>query len=328
MLRLARHARDLTGAENLVLAGGIALNCVATGKLVREKIFKNIWVQPAAGDAGGALGAALFAYYGHFHQPRNPAARDTQKGSFLGTSYTPAAVKKYLDGIGAKYREYSDKTTLYGDLAELLANGNVAGFFNGRMEFGPRALGGRSILADTRNPEMQAKLNLKIKLRESFRPYAPAVLAEKVGEYFDFAGESPYMLVCADVKKERRKPFALPDGAAGELDLLPIVRQERSDIPAVTHVDYSARLQTVNAADNPDFHALLSEFDRQTGCAVLVNTSFNVRGEPIVESPADAYQCFMRTDMDVLVIENFLLRKRDHPKFADAENWREKYALD
>jgi carbamoyltransferase len=331
LILLARHARELSGSENLVMAGGIALNCVATGKIIREKIFKHLWVQPAAGDAGGALGAALYAHYQHFNSPRKCGTRDSQKGSFLGPQFNVEEIKEYLDGIGAKYTEFDNKQKLYKEAATLLANGNIAGFFNGRMEFGPRALGARSILGDSRNADMQAKLNLKIKFRESFRPFAPAVLAEKVSEYFEFEGESPYMLICVDVKNERRNPFDIgkyqPD-EEGKMDMLPIVRELRSDIPAVTHVDYSARLQTVNAADNQDFHNLLSEFYRLTGCPVLVNTSFNIRGEPIVCTPKDAYRCFMRTDMDILIMENIMLTKQDQSEFKDDENWREAYGLD
>jgi carbamoyltransferase len=331
ILLLARNARKITCSDNLVMAGGIALNCVATGKLVRERIFDNIWVQPAAGDAGGSLGAALYAYYAHFNNERKCNKRDSQKGSFLGPEFKINTIKKYLDEIGASYTEYDDKITLYKKTAELLAAGNIVGFFNGRMEFGPRALGGRSILGDPRNPAMQAKLNLKIKFRESFRPFAPAVLAEKASEYFEFEGESPYMLICADVKQDHRITFSidkyLPD-EDGKIDMLPIVRELRSDIPAVTHVDYSARLQTVNADDNSDFHSLLSEFYNLTGCPVLVNTSFNVRGEPIVCTPEDAYRCFMRTDMDVLILEKLILYKPEQPVFKDKENWSEKYELD
>jgi carbamoyltransferase len=331
MVLLARHARKESDAENLVMAGGIALNCVVTGKLIREKIFKNIWVQPAAGDAGGALGAALYAHYGHFGHERKCGKHDSQKGSFLGPKFDTEAIKKYLKGIDAKYVEFINKGELYKKLSQLIAEGNIVGFFNGRMEFGPRALGGRSILGDPRNAQMQSKLNLKIKFRESFRPFAPAVLVEKVSEYFEFDRESPYMLICTDVRKEHRKDFDISkyqNQAGDKIDMLHIVREVRSDIPAVTHVDYSARLQTVNASDNPDFHALISEFYKLTGCPVLVNTSFNVRGEPIVCTPEDAYRCFMRTDMDNLVLENLLLYKTEQPVFKDEKNWRNKYELD
>jgi carbamoyltransferase len=331
MLLLARHARELVPADNLVMAGGIALNCVATGKLTRTKIFKNIWVQPASGDAGGALGAALYVHFQHARHIRKCGSRDRQKGSLLGPNFTTAEIKSFCDRNGAVYLEFDNKSVLYKKVAWLLAEGKVVGFFNGRMEFGPRALGARSILGDPRNPDMQAKLNLKIKFRESFRPFAPAVLAEKASEYFDMEGESPYMLICAEVKKSRQIAFKLDDyqtDAGGSIDMLPIVRAVRSDIPAVTHVDYSARLQTVNFTDNTDFHSLLSEFYAITGCPVLINTSFNVRGEPIVCSPVDAYRCFMRTGMDVLILENLILDKAEQPALIDDANWSKKYGLD
>jgi carbamoyltransferase len=329
MIKLAKTAKSVTGSNNLVMAGGIALNCVANGKIIREGIFDKVWIQPAAGDAGGALGSALYAYYAHFGNERKVGRRDSQKGSLLGCAYSTSDILKYLDKQKAKYTVYDSKTELYKQTAILLDEGKVLGFFNGRMEYGPRALGARSIFGDPRNPDMQAKLNLKIKFRESFRPFAPAVLAEKAAEYFDFAGESPYMLACADVKESHRKHFSLKEfQEAGNADMLPIVRSVRSDIPAVTHVDYSARLQTVHQDDNADFHALLSEFYQLTGCPVLVNTSFNVRGEPIVRTPEDAYRCFMRTEMDALVLENVLLYKEGQPHFEDGEDWRNSYALD
>ncbi|MDR1418604.1 MAG: carbamoyltransferase [Endomicrobium sp.] len=331
ILLLARHVREQINSENLVMAGGVALNCVSTGKLIREKIFKHIWVQPAAGDAGGALGAALYIHYSYFNRKRKCGGRDSQKGSFLGPKFETENIKKYLNSKNAKYIEFTNKRELYKKLSRLLAGGNIVGFFNGCMEFGPRALGGRSILADPRNAEMQSKLNLKIKFRESFRPFAPAVLAEKVSEYFEFEGESPYMLICANVRKEHRKNFDISkyqNQRENKIDMLSIVIKSRSDIPAVTHVDYSARLQTVNALDNPDFHSLITEFYKLTGCPILVNTSFNVRGEPIVCTPEDAFRCFMRTDMDVLILENLLLYKTEQPIFKDEENWRNKYELD
>ena len=332
MILLAKTAHKLTGAENLVMAGGVALNCVANSKILRENVFKDIWVQPAAGDAGGALGAALYAHYGHFGGKRTVAARDAQKGSFLGPEFSAAEIKTYLNSVGAKYREIPDKTELYCKAARAIADGKVVGCFNGRMEFGPRALGARSILGDPRNPDMQERLNVKIKFRESFRPFAPAVLAEKTSEYFEIDKESPYMLFVADVKDEHRRSFSIEDYNSGDgvsLDMLPIVKIVRSDIPAVTHVDFSARLQTVNKEDNPDFHSLITEFFKLTGCPVVVNTSFNIRGEPIVCTPKDAYHCFMHTDMDVLIIENFLLKKEEQTRTGNKNgDWGGKYELD
>ena len=333
VLLLAKKAQEITGEKNLVMAGGVALNCVANGKLLKEGVFDDIWIQPAAGDAGGALGAALYAAHAHFKQPRviNQNKRDSQKGSYLGPSYDTAEITEYLDQIGAVYTVYHDKGKLYDKAARDLADGLVLGFFNGRMEFGPRALGARSILADPRNSETQSKLNLKIKYRESFRPFAPSVLAEKVSDYFELNRESPYMLLVADVNKEIRKEFDMRDYAPtadGVMDMLPIVRKVRSDIPAVTHVDFSARIQTVHQLDNEDYHQLITAFKKLTGCALVVNTSFNVRGEPIVLSPEDAYLCFMRTEMDVLVMENVVLKKGDQPKLQDDVNWRDIYELD
>lgn len=329
MVRIAEHAKTLTGENNLVLAGGVALNCVANGVLARKKIFDHIWVQPAAGDAGGALGAALHGYYSQSGVTRIACPRGTQRGSYFGPEYSSEDIKSFLDAEKCVYKEYSDTDEQYREIAMLLSKKNIIGYFNGRMEFGPRALGGRSILADPRDKEMQSKLNLKIKFRESFRPFAPSVLAEDAGEYFEMDYESPYMLFVAEVRRERRKPFDIREHTKGAtVNMLPIVNMERSDIPAITHVDYSARVQTVNAEDSPQYHKLITEFKKLTGCGVVVNTSFNVRGEPIVCSPEDAYRCFMRTDMDVLVLNNFILLKKDQPKFIDQEDWREKYELD
>jgi carbamoyltransferase len=328
-LLIAKTARKITGAENLTLAGGVALNCVANGKLLKEGIFKNIWVQPAAGDAGGALGAALYATYQHYKLKREILPRGAQQGSLLGPAFTNEQITDYLDKVNAVYQMYPAKNDLYKIVAQELSQEKIIGFFNGRMEFGPRALGARSILADARSPETQSKLNLKIKFRESFRPFAPSVLAERAGEYFELATESPYMLLVADVREARRKPFELKDHTASEhVDMLPIVNRSRSDIPAVTHIDYSARIQTVTEEDNPCYYALIKEFEKLTGCAVIVNTSFNVRGEPIVCTPEDAFKCFMRTEMDILVLENCLLYKEQQPKFEDSEDWRAKYELD
>jgi len=333
VLSLAKHAKKITGEKNLCLAGGVALNCVANGRLLADGIFDGIWVQPAAGDAGGALGAALYANYAYFKQPRSvsPIGRDSQKGSYLGPFFTNEQIVKYLDAAGAVYEIHNDKTELYRKTAEYLANGDVVGFFNGRMEYGPRALGARSILADPRNPETQNKLNLKIKYRESFRPFAPSVLAGRVADYFELERESPYMLLVAGVKKELRRDFDIREFTSvsgNAIDMIPIINKMRSSIPAVTHVDFSARIQTVNKLDNEDYYNLISEFERLTGCAVIVNTSFNVRGEPIVMTPKDAYLCFMRTDMDVLLLENVLLLKNQQPQLAGDADWRKIYELD
>ena len=329
IMRIARHTRELTGEKNLVLAGGVALNCVANGKLMREGVFEHIWVQPAAGDSGGALGAALHGYYTHSSAQRVVKKRSIQGGSYLGPSFSSDEIRKFLDKTHCVYQEYTDSSELYHDLAELISQKKIVGFFNGRMEFGPRALGGRSILADPRDKEMQSKLNLKIKYRESFRPFAPSVLEEKVGEYFDMDYESPYMLFVSEVAEKRRKEFEIRDYITQKnVDMLPVVNMERSEIPAVTHVDFSARVQTVQIDDSPAYYQLISEFEKLTGCAVVVNTSFNVRGEPIVCTPEDAYICFMRTDMDILALENFVLFKSEQPEFHEHADWRLQYELD
>ena len=333
VLLLAKQAKALTGEKNLVMAGGVALNCVANGKLLASGVFENIWIQPAAGDAGGALGAALYTAHQYFKLPRTISqnGRDYQKGSYLGPSFDNGQITDYLDSVGAVYKTFKDKHELNKIAAKLMADGSVMGFFNGRMEFGPRALGARSILADPRNPKTQTKLNLKIKYRESFRPFAPTVLADRASDYFELEHESPYMLLVANVNKELRKDFNMREykpRADGSMDMLPIVNKIRSSIPAVTHVDYSARIQTINKLDNEDYYNLILEFYMLTGCAVVANTSFNVRGEPIVCSPKDTYLCFMRTDMDVLVMENLLLLKHEQPELVDGENWRDTYELD
>lgn len=318
VLKLARSLRQETGAENLCMAGGVALNCVANGRLLREGIFSDIWIQPAAGDAGGALGAAYAAYHAYRGKPRlRSAGADQMQGALLGPHYAEAEVVKSLDAAGAVYERLSEEA-LYPRVAALLASEQVVGWFQNRMEFGPRALGARSILADPRSTAMQSQLNLKIKFRESFRPFAPAVLQERVADYFDLDRASPYMLLVAQVQERLQMR---PETQASGLDQL---HQVRSVIPAVTHVDYSARVQTVGEAQNPQFYRLLREFDRQTGCPVLVNTSFNVRGEPIVCTPEDAFRCFMGTDMDYLVIGNVLLSKQQQK--ADAVD-RKKGAL-
>ena len=314
VLRMAGHVRKETGQRQLCLAGGVALNCVANGKLLRSGIFERLWIQPAAGDAGGAMGAALVAHHHHLGQPApDKDGCDALSGSYLGTGYPDDAIAAYLGERSLPHRAASPER-LPDLVAALLAEGKVVGWFQGRMEFGPRALGNRSILGDPRPPDMQRRMNLQIKFRESFRPFAPAVLAERAAEWFDLGVESPYMLIVADVKPDRRRPVTGEDAMRG-LERLGAVR---SEIPAVTHVDHSARVQTVRREDNPLFHALLERFSERTGCPVLVNTSFNVRGEPIVESPADAYACFMRTDMDVLVLGSFLLRKEEQPPLLDA----------
>ena len=318
VVKLARALQAETGAENLCMAGGVALNCVANGRLLREGIFADIWIQPAAGDAGGALGAAYAAYHRFRGQPRvRQGCGDQMQGALLGPCFADSAAMTALDGAGAIYERLSDED-LYPRVASLLASEQVVGWFQNRMEFGPRALGARSILADPRSTAMQSQLNLKIKFRESFRPFAPAVLENRVQEYFDLEHTSPYMLLVAQVQERLQMH---PEVQASGLEQL---HQIRSVIPAVTHVDYSARVQTVGATQNPQFHRLLTEFDRQTGCPVLVNTSFNVRGEPIVCTPEDAFRCFMGTDMDYLVIGNLLLSKRQQK--ADATD-RKKGAL-
>ncbi len=311
MIRLARHAREITGCCNLVLSGGVALNCVGNGKILRSGIFTNIWIQPASGDAGGAAGAAFAAWHIGMDRERDILEPDAMNGSFLGPEYHKKDIEKIILQYDAKCEFYTSDEQLYCETARLLADGNVIGWFQGRMEYGPRALGNRSILGDARNPEMQKKLNLKIKYREGFRPFAPAVLAEKVTEYFDIDCESPYMLLIAPVNHSRRFPVYENNK---ESTMLQKLYRLRSDIPAITHIDYSARVQTVHSETNPRFYALLKEFSEQTGYHVLVNTSFNVRGEPIVCNPGDAYRCFMSTEMDYLVMGNFLFSKKEQPE--------------
>jgi carbamoyltransferase len=324
MLRMARHVHRETGMKYLCLAGGVALNCVGNGRILREGPFTDLWIQPAAGDAGGALGAALAAWYRFLGNERSdPGGCDAQHGSYLGPCFTPEQVRTFLDGNGFPYR-----VLCKGDrairIATLLAEGKVVGHFAGRMEFGPRALGARSILGDPRHDDTQSVMNLKIKFRESFRPFAPSVLEERVTDYFAIDRSSPYMLLTANVAQERCLPQPLPNG----LGLLDRLKVRRSDIPAITHLDYSARLQTVNATINPEYHAILAEFERLTDCAVIVNTSFNVRSEPIVCTPADAYRCFMRTDMDALVLEDCLLLKEEQPAWPEPRYRIDEVALD
>jgi len=324
VLRLGRTLQRETGAANLCLAGGVALNCVANGRLLREGPFRDLWIQPAAGDAGGALGAALCAWHEHLGEPRAPVPGDAMRGSFLGPEYDDGEIEAALGNLGAVY-ERIDRGALVPRVAERLAAGDVVGWFQGRMEFGPRALGARSILGDPQSPKMQATMNLKIKFRESFRPFAPAVLEERVADWFDLDRRSPYMLFVAPVAAAKRRPMTVDEERLFGIDKLNVAR---SAIPAVTHVDYSARIQTVDRETHPLFHALLAEFERRTGCPVLVNTSFNVRGEPIVNSPEDAYRCFMRTNMDTLVIGGCVMDKGRQPEWREGEAWREALTLD
>ena len=311
MLRMARHAQKMTGSRHLCLAGGVALNCVGNGKILREKIFDRIWIQPAAGDAGGAVGAALMAWHNHFDRPRTPSVPDAMSGALLGPSFDAETIGEFLTTHTGYDIPLMEEEEMLARTAGLLADGKVVGWFQGRMEFGPRALGGRSILGDPRSAEMQRKLNLKIKYRESFRPFAPSIAVEHVQDYFELDEPSPYMLIVADVAHRLRKPV---DGSVQGLDKL---YQVRSDLPAITHVDGSARIQTVDRSVNPRYHALLTAFEQQTGCPVLINTSFNVRGEPIVCTPEDAWRCFMRTDMDVLVMDRYVIEKRPKDRLAD-----------
>ena len=324
VLRLARSIHKELGIENLCLAGGVALNCVANGRVLREGPFKNIWIQPAAGDAGGALGAALAAWYDHHENKREVNSQDSMKGSYLGPRFSNDQIQLALDHLGAQYEKLND-VELMPKLAKILEEGNVVGWFQGRMEFGPRALGGRSIIGDPRNAKMQSVMNLKIKYRESFRPFAPSVAADKVSEYFELDCPSPYMLIVAPVKESLRLKMTQDQEKLFGIDKLNV---PRSSLPAITHVDYSARIQTIHPETNPRFYALIKEFEKTTGCAVLVNTSFNVRGEPIVSTPEDAYRCFMRTEMDYLVLENFILAKKDQPVFEKDDSWMKEFELD
>jgi carbamoyltransferase len=325
MLAMARHIRKETGQKYLCLAGGVALNCVANGKILREGIFDDLWIQPAAGDAGGSLGAALFAWHQVLDGKRTiVGSGDRQQGSYLGPCFSDEDVEAFLRSQGIPFEKLA-AAQLPSRVADLLADEKVIGWFQGRMEFGPRALGARSIIGDARLPAMQAQMNLKIKFRESFRPFAPSVLAEKVSDYFDIDRASPYMLLVADVKKDKQRRMTADEERLWGIDKLNI---QRSVIPAVTHVDYSARIQTVHKETNPLYHALIEEFDRKTGCPVIVNTSFNVRGEPIVCTPADAYRCFMRTHMDYLVLGTYILDKANQPEWKDDTDWRREYELD
>lgn len=348
MLRMARHVREQTGERFLCLAGGVALNCVGNARILRERIFDDIWIQPAAGDAGGALGAALFVWHQTMGNPReaedlapdpvrtttyqaegapdelSPQTKDRQSGSYLGPSYSTDEIADWLDQQGYPYRRLEPGETVL-SAAKAIEDRKVVGWFSGRMEFGPRALGARSILGDARDPKMQSVMNLKIKFRESFRPFAPSCLEEDVSDFFELDRPSPYMLLVAPVREERRVPMS-----AGQQQLFGIdqLHVPRSDIPAVTHVDYSARVQTVSRDDHPRYYELIRQFKERTGYGIIVNTSFNVRGEPIVCTPEDAYLCFMRTEMDVLFLENCILWKEDQPEMEEDLDWQEVFELD
>ena len=324
MIKMARHIRELTGMKNLCLAGGVALNCVGNGKILKEKIFDRVWVQPAAGDAGGALGVALSIWHQMLGNERLANGKDSMRGAFLGPKFEEDEIRQFLDGQGIPYIYYDDPQLAPAVVEDLQAS-KIVGLFQGPMEFGPRALGGRSIIGDPRNSKMQSTMNLKIKYRESFRPFAPAVLAEKVQEWFEIDTESPYMLMVAGVREDKRIPMTEEQKKLFGIDLLNI---PRSQIPAITHVDYSARIQTVHAETNPRFYELIREFEKATQCAVLINTSFNVRGEPIVCTPEQAYRCFMRTEMDTLVLENFVLDKKEQKPLEEDSNWKEEFELD
>ena len=332
MLRMARTAKKETGARNLCMAGGVALNCVGNGRLLREGPFEQIWIQPAAGDAGGALGVAQLIWHRHFKQPRKVAIgrdgkpRDAMKGAYLGPEFSDAEIRKFLEKTGAPF-EKVEANNLPMRVAELLAQGSIVGWFNGRMEFGPRALGSRSIIGDPRNPKMQADMNIKIKFREGFRPFAPSVLRERVADWFELDGDSPYMLLVAPVKKERQIPMTREQNE--KLWGIAKLNVPRSDIPAITHIDYSARIQTVTEETNPDYYALIKAFESLTRCPVIINTSFNVRGEPIVCTPEDAYRCFMRTQIDYLVLGPYLLSKSAQGAWTEnAAAWQQEFQLD
>ena len=324
VLRMASYARDLTGKKNLCLSGGVALNCVANGKLLDSGLFDRIWVQPASGDAGGALGCALFAHYQLLHQDRIPKETDSMRGSYLGPAFGEETIREFLDEEKAPYHFYENEDELLNFTAQKIADENIIGWFDGRMEFGPRALGNRSILGDARSEKMQVKMNVSIKFRESFRPFAPSVLKERVKDYFKMETESPYMLIVAPVKEDiRRKPNQEEVQSMKSENLLERVAICRSTVPAITHVDYSARVQTVSEARNERYYRLIKRLETITGCGLVVNTSFNIRGEPIVCTPQDAYRCFLCTDMDVLVLGNFILFKEEQP--IESLKEKEKY---
>lgn len=326
MLRMANHVHQVTGMSNLCMAGGVALNCVANGKLLRDGPFEKLWIQPAAGDAGGALGVAQFIWHQLLNKPRQAASSDSQRGSRLGPRFKNDEIEAFLTSQNCAYQKFDDQEALTKHVGQLLSEGNVVGWMQGRMEFGPRALGSRSIIGDPRSRKMQSTMNLKIKFRESFRPFAPAVMEEKASEYFEIADDqnSPYMLIVADVAEKQRLET---DQAVSGFDKL---KQARSTVPAITHVDNSARLQTIHRERFPEFYELIREFENQTGCPLVINTSFNIRGEPIVCTPEDAYRCFMGTDMDVLVIEDFVLLKKDQPEsqLVRNEDYLKQFELD
>ena len=325
VMKMAKHVKKVTGKKYLCLAGGVALNCVSNGKLLRSGIFEDIYIQPAAGDAGGALGCALIAWYQHLgNERKTDGLSDSMKGAYLGPQFSNNEIKLFLDQKGYKYQELEDNE-LPEKIADLVADQKVIGWFQGRMEFGPRALGSRTIIGDARSPETQKTINLKIKYRESFRPFAPSVREESISEYFEIDRPSPYMLLVADVKKEKQLEMNKEQESYFGLDKLNIAR---SEIPAVTHVDYSARIQSVNKTTNPRYHDMLTKFNEKYGCPVIVNTSFNVRGEPIVCTPQDAYICFMRTEMDYLILNNYLLKKSDQKSLDNDSDWKSEFELD
>ena len=324
IVQIAKRIAKETGSRNLCLAGGVALNCVANGILLREKIFDNIWIQPAAGDAGGALGAALSAWYLHHAKERSVSSeRDSMKGAYLGPEFTDDEIEAELSACGARFKKLSE-SELIEQVATALADEKAVGWMQGRMEFGPRALGGRSIISDPRSPVMQKQLNLKVKYRESFRPFAPSVLREDVGDWFEHDADSPYMLLVADVQKNKRRSMTAEEEALFGIDKLNV---PRSSVPAITHVDYSARIQTVHGDTNPRYHSVISKFKEKTGCPLVVNTSFNVRGEPIICTPTDAFKCFMGTELDVLAVGDYLLLKEEQDEGLK-ENYEERYDLD
>jgi carbamoyltransferase len=327
VLKMAREAKKITGSKNLCLAGGVALNCVSNGKLINATIFDNVYIQPAAGDAGGALGAALAAYYISYRNTRtiDASKADAMKGSYLGCSFSSKEIETTLKKYKAVFNKHSSFSSVCEHTADHLDKGLIIGWFQGRMEFGPRSLGNRSIIGDPRNTEMQKKLNLKIKYRESFRPFAPSVLAEDASQYFDIKSSSPYMLTVQPVKETLRKKVA---ENYQSLPMKEKLYQERSTLASITHVDFSARIQTVHKETNPKYWELINTFKQKTDCSLLINTSFNVRGEPIVCSPEDAYRCFMRTEMDYLVLNNYILKKEDQPKWKEKDHWQDEFVLD